>query len=126
MIKVLNFIKNEFEKLKIPYSFGEWSDEKVPNPFFTGEMTEVPQTTEDGYKESTFILNGFGRCSLLEFEKVRAKIEKHFNPVTGLRTTFDDGSGVVIFYENTLVIPLEEMEFKRIQINLTIKEWRQI
>ena len=54
----LNFINNQMAVLSVPYEFGEWT-QKIRYPYFTGEITEEPITTEDGAETSTLILTGF-------------------------------------------------------------------
>lgn len=106
--------------LDVPYNFMEWKG-KVPKTYFVGEYQETPTLTkeEDGYHETSFILNGFTRDSWLSLEQTKAKIEKVLP-----RQAIVEGSAVAVFFENALVVPTGDSELKRIQINLTIKEWR--
>jgi len=126
MMSALGIITTELNSIGVPYEFMEWTD-PVQYPYFIGEYSEVPPTAEDGGKEATLILTGttntkFGG-SWLELEQFRAKIEKHFHPVCGLRKSTDDGA-VAIYYENSFPVPTGEADLKRIQINLRIKEWK--
>ena len=43
----LKFIKAQMAQIGIPYNLGEWSSD-VKYPYYVGEVTEEPITTEDG------------------------------------------------------------------------------
>ena len=58
MIDVLTTLKNEMEKLNIPYTFDTW-DNDVELPQFIGEISEIPNVNEDGKSEYSFILTGY-------------------------------------------------------------------
>ena len=122
-IEALNIISESLESIGINYEFGEWKS-KIVYPYFVGEYQETPTLNEDGLQETTFILTGFSRGSWLQLEQAKENIEKHFNKVGGKTVIADSGSAVAIFYENSLVIPTGDAELKKIQINLTIKEWK--
>lgn len=122
MTYVLGIIATELNSIDVPYEFMEWTD-AVQYPYFVGEYQEVPPTAEDGGKESTLILTGTTKGSWLELEQFRAKVEKHFHPICGLRKSIGDGA-VAIYYENSFPVPTGEADLKRIQINLRIKEWK--
>ncbi|MCI8285372.1 MAG: hypothetical protein HFE90_08950 [Firmicutes bacterium] len=111
-------------ELKLNYAFGTYND--VPEyPYFVGEYIESTPITEDRLMETAFILTGFTRGSWLELEEVKEKLRKYFDPVTG-KMVAADGFAVIIFYENSTVVPTGEAELKRIEINLRIKEWRSV
>jgi hypothetical protein len=126
-MSVLSIINEELDSIGVPYEFMRWTS-GVTDEYWVGEYSEDPITTEDGYKASTVILTGTINTidgTWLQLERTRAKIEKHFHPVCGLSKATDNGS-VVIFYENSFPIPTGEANLKRIQINLQVKEWRDI
>lgn len=102
------------------YEFGQWSTMPVPYPYFVGEYNEVGSDTEDGQFETTFILTGTTRDSRLELESVKEKIEKAFNKTAIL----PNGNGIAVFYMNSITVPTDNAELKRIQINLQVKEWK--
>ena len=119
----LEFINEQMDNIAVPYEFGdEWTSE-VKYPYFTGEITEEPPTTEDGAEESTLILTGFNRGKRIDLETVKETIKKHFNPVTGLCAQTDSGS-IAVFFDGSFYIPTGEDDLKKIQINLKIKEWK--
>lgn len=121
-IEVLKFISDQLTAAGINYEFGEWNSDII-YPYFTGEYQETSPTTEDGLQETTFILNGFSRTTWAELEAAKSIIENLFTYNTSI---LDNGSGVDVSYSGSLVIPTGDAELKRIQINLTIKEWRVI
>lgn len=124
-MSVLNLMANELDALGINYDFGEWQG-KPEYPYFTGEYQEMESMFEDGGQEMQFILNGFARGTKAysDLEDAKNKIKKHFPMVGGRLATTESGSRVAIFYANTMGnLPTGDAELKRIQINLTIKEW---
>ena len=120
-ISALKFISEKLERLKIPYAFEEWTANEVPDPYFVGEYNEVESTEreENGYQETTFILTGTGR-KWLGLEQAKEIIENNITETAIL----PNGNGIAIFYSNSFPVPTGDAELKRIQINLTIKEWR--
>lgn len=120
--RALEAIKNAMNTLDINYSFMEWNDEPV-YPYFTGEYQEFEPYDEDGMQEISFLLTGFSRGSWETLEDAKEKIENHFNKVSG-DIVNAEGWALAIFYANSLVIPTGDAELKKIQINLSIKEWK--
>lgn len=120
-ISALKFISEKLERLKIPYAFEEWTANEVPDPYFIGEYNEVESTEreENGYQETSFILTGTGR-KWLGLEQAKEIIEKNITETAIL----PNGNGIAVFYSNSFPVPTGDAELKRIQINLTIKEWR--
>ena len=120
-ISALKFISEKLERLKIPYAFEEWTANEVPDPYFVGEYNEVESTEreENGYQETTFILTGTGRKGL-GLEQAKEIIENNITETAIL----PNGNGIAVFYSNSFPVPTGDAELKRIQINLTIKEWR--
>ena len=120
----LQFINEQMNILAVPYEFGEWSSD-VQYPYCVGEITEEPPTTEDGFEQSTFILNCFSRGSesILRLEEIKEKIKKHFHPIYGLRVK-TRMCALAVFYDGAFYIPTNEADLKRLQINLIIKEWK--
>nr|DAO70749.1 MAG TPA: hypothetical protein [Caudoviricetes sp.] len=120
-ISALKFISEKLERLKIPYAFEEWTANEVPDPYFVGEYNEVESTEreENGYQETTFILTGTGR-KWLGLEQAKEIIENNITETAIL----PNGNGIAVFYSNSFPVPTGDAELKRIQINLTIKEWR--
>ena len=118
----LKFINEQLEAIGIPYEFGQWSSE-ITYPYWVGEITEEPITTEDGHEMSTLLLTGFTRGNFLDLETAKETIKKHFHPIHGLQGWTDSGA-IVVIYDGSFFVPTGEADLKRIQINLKIKEWK--
>lgn len=118
---MLSTMKNELLNLGINYQFGEWEGDIV-YPYFVGEYIESESFTEDNFEDIEFILTGFarGQNAYLQLENIKNKIKKRFfNGVTVLK----NNKAVTIFYGNSISgIPTGELELKKIQINLKIKQ----
>ena len=121
--EALKFISEELTDAGINYEFGEWTTDPVPDPYFVGEYLESPSTNEDGLQEASFILTGTGRNSWLALELSKATIKQLFNQISGKTAILSNGNGVAVFYSDSSIIPTGDAELKRIQINLSIKEW---
>ena len=123
---VLKTIKDSMKEIGINYQFKKWKGHPV-YPYFVGSYQEVPTPGEDGMQETSFILTGFARSDgsvdgVLQLEDAKEKIETYFD--TG-KVVNADGSAVAIFYANTFGdLPTGDAELEKIEINLTIKEWR--
>lgn len=120
--KALEIISNAMDALEINYEFMEWNGEPE-YPYFVGEYQESEPLYEDGMQDTTFILTGFSRGSWDALENAKEKIENHFNKVSGYVVNAK-GLALAIFYANSLVVPTGDAELKKIQINLSIKEWK--
>lgn len=122
-MSILKVMAEELSAI-IPYEYIEWTA-PISYPYWVGEISEVATDAEDGGKESTFILTGTTKGTWLELEEARATIESHFHPICGLYRPTDNGQ-VAIFYSNAFPVPTGEADLKRIQINIQIKEWRNM
>lgn len=120
----LKIISDAMKSLGLEYDFGEYSGDTVVYPYFVGEYTETVPFTEDGLQETAFLLTGFSRESWVALENAKEDIEAYFNRVSGKTVIAGNGSAVAVFYDNSLIVPTGDAELKRIQINLTIKEWK--
>ena len=120
---VLKLISDAMQSLGIAYGFMEYNGDPLVYPYFVGEYSEEEPTSEDGLQTTTFMITGFSRGSWLDLENAKEQIIKYFG-TAGKTAILENGSGVAVFYNNTLVVPTEDADLKRIQINLTIKEWR--
>ena len=121
--EVLKYIADIMAALGLPYDVIMWNGEQVPDPYWIGEYAETEPMSEDGLQESTFILTGTTRESWFSLEQAKTKIKNRFPPVNGDTAILDNGSGVAIFYSDAFPVPTEDGDYKRIQINLRIKEW---
>lgn len=122
----LKIISDAMESLGLSYSFMRYDvgeGEEVPDIYFVGEYQEAEPMDESGLQESTFLVTGFSRGPWLALEEAKEKIAAYFNKVGGHTVIADNGSAVAVFYSNGLVVPTEDAELKRIQINLDVREW---
>lgn len=118
----LNFIAEQLQALGINYEFDEWKSDIV-YPYFVGRFAETPGDKIE--QTTTFTLDGFTRNTKLELLEAKEKIEKKYKH--GITAILDSGTGVAVLYENALCnIPTGDAALKKIQINLTIKEWSVI
>ena len=123
-IEALGLLSNAMNTLGLNYAFVEWKGDPV-YPYWVGEYQETPQASEDGLQETDFILTGFTRNTWLELEEEKNKIEKHFSRY-GTAAITNEGNAVVFCYENSLVVPTGDAELKRIEIHISVKEWKVI
>ena len=122
---VLNFISDAMESKGIPYEFMEFTSPIADlQSYWVGEYSEAPPNAEDGMQETQLILTGTGRGSWWNLEKEKAKIEELFPADRGRTAILDNGSGVAVFYGNAFPVPTGDESLKRLQINLTVKEWK--
>lgn len=121
---VLNTVSEALEKAGVNYQFGEWAGE-ITYPYWVGEYQESEPVNETGLCDTTFTLTGFTRKSRLELENDKEKIRKAFPQCGGYVTIAGDGSAVAVFYAGALAnLPTGDAELKKIEINLSIKEWK--
>lgn len=121
----LNFISAAMESAGIPYEFMEYTSAiDSISAYWVGEYSEAEAVTEDGLQETQFILTGTGKGSWLELEEQKEKIEQLFPAIAGRMAILDNKSGIAVFYGNAFPVPTGDGFLKRLQINLTVKEWK--
>lgn len=118
--ETLSYITKLLMDSGIHYSFVRWNGELV-FPYWIGEYSEVDSIYEDGMVESDFILTGTTEESWLTLHQEKEKIEKLLRNKT---IVLDSGIGVCIDFERSLIVPTESDTLKRIQMNFSVKEWR--
>lgn len=121
-IEVLHIIDEAMKEMNIPYAFLRYTKKPLPKYYFVGDYNEMPGFTEDNFQEGVVHLTGYSRDSALSLWEAQAKIKQHF-PTVGETFITPSGSGVAILYDTALMLPTEDADFQRIQINLQIKEW---
>ncbi len=122
-VNVLNAVSELMTAAGLSYEFGEWASDIV-YPYWTGEYQESEPLNEDGMQESTFILTGWTRGDYIDLEAEKEKIKELFHPIDGYVVTADNGSVVAIFYAFSMGgIPTGDANLKKVQVNLTVKEW---
>ena len=117
----IEFIGKELSKIGINYEFGMYTDEEIKYPYWIGEYIEVGESAEDGMDETTFILTGTSRKSLKELESEKQKIRDLFREKVAI---LENSNGIAIYYINAFTVPTDDIDIRRLQINLTIKEWK--
>ena len=117
----IEFIGKELLNIGINYEFGMYTDEEIKCPYWVGEYSEVGEASEDGMDETTFILTGTSRKSLKELESEKQKIRDLFREKVAI---LENSNGIAIYYSNALIVPTDDIDIRRLQINLTIKEWK--
>lgn len=119
----LKFISDALTNAGINYEFGAFLSSSVPETYFVGEYNENSPVNEDGMQETTFMLTGTSRKSIMELETDKQIIRSLFPEMGGKTAILSNGNGIAVFYSNSLNVPVDDIELRRIQINLTIKEW---
>ena len=121
MIEVLKSIKNEFKRLNIPYSFDDWNID-VELPYFVGELSEILTNDEDGKREFTFTLTGEDVDTYLNLYEITENLKKEYKQ--SKKITLDTGI-MVMTYNRTINIPVEDERIKRTQSEFTIILWEK-
>ena len=121
--EALSFIDAVLNNNGIPYEFGEWTSKEVPSPYFVGEYTDNESMNEDGLHESVFLLTGTTMGSWLGLHEAKEKIEELFPSICREVYKLPNGSRLAVFFSTSFPVPTDTLNLKRIQINLTIKEW---
>lgn len=121
-MEILEIMNQLLINNNINYAFERWNKEKVSYPYWIGECDEIEPNEETQLHEFNFRLTGTTRKQWSDLFKDKEKIEKLFFPSLKVKST--NGSGLVIRYTGFSTPPTQEAELKRMQINLTIKEWR--
>lgn len=119
----LKVIDKSMNAMQIPYSFDTWKG-KPPDLYYTGEYQETPSDNqiETGYEESLFTLTGFarGNNAVMELERTKETIKRNINQTAVL----PNGNGIAVFYNIGYPVDTGVADIKRMDIKLTVKEWR--
>lgn len=125
--EALKIISDAMQAIGLEYSFmGYTADavEALPSTYFMGEYQELEAGDESGEEDNIFILTGFSRENWNRLEQAKDKIKNYFSARNGRTERTGAGAVVAVFYENGFMVPVEDEELKKIQINLKVKEWR--
>ena len=120
-MQAMEYIKGMMASLALPYEYMRWTEDEIPDLYFTGEYSEIPAAyrEENGRHDITVILRGFTRKEWLLLEDAKAKIERSCAKTVIL----PDGTGLAVFYDSGMPVPTGDAELKSIKINLTIQVW---
>lgn len=121
MRDILKAVSDSLEGIGITYAYG-WYKDHPGYPYWVGDYTETEGSTEDGLRTASMTLTGTAE-KLIDLETDRAAIERLYNPIEGITMPFDKGM-VKIWYASSLSVPVDVEGICKLQINLTIKEWR--
>lgn len=113
------YLDNLFSTV-INYELGEWTRELV-FPYWVGEYQETYYSHELHYHEYAFTLTGTTKGTIKQLEEDKEKILKLFSSYS---TSIEKGHSIGVFYDTSFLLPSEDLQIRRMQINLTIKEWR--
>ncbi len=124
-IEILGMITDSMNEMGLHYAFMEYrTEEELPGTYFVGEYHESEPANEDGERDAVFILTGFSRENWIQLERAKEKIRKYFPETTGRTAVTGTGLVAAVFYTNSLPVPIEDGDLKKMQINLTVKEWK--
>lgn len=120
-IYAMQYVDGMMAGLALPYEYMRWTEDEIPDVYFTGEYNEIPSTTreENGRHDVTVILRGFTRKEWLLLDEAKAKIERSCAKTVIL----PDGTGLAVFYDSAMPVPTGDAQLKSIKINLTIQVW---
>lgn len=118
--ETLSYINGILNDLGINYSFARWNGD-IPESYWIGEYSETDSLYEDGMIESDFILTGTTEGSWIRLQTEKELIERTLRNKTLI---LESGVGLCIDFERSLIIPTETESLKRIQMNFSIREWR--
>lgn len=118
--ETLAFINNTLNGLGLSYSFARWNGD-IPDTYWIGEYSETDGLFEDGMTETDFILTGTTEGSWMALQSEKELIERNLRNKTLI---LESGMGLCIDFERALIVPTETEALKRIQMNFSIREWR--
>lgn len=122
MKEILKIINEKLtNELGLNYEFGEMTRTPITYPYWVGDYTDPEPTTEDGKEEFVVMLTGFARGKFIDLENQKQAIKDYFK--NGVTVFTEASSSVNIFYAGSLIVPSDEIDLKRSQINLKIKKW---
>lgn len=115
-------INDAMAALGIPYEPVEWTGENPPEVYFTSEFRGASTTGEDGETHCDIILIGHCRGTYSSLLKCKDNLERFFKlGVTASRPR----ESVRIKFDYWHDVPTGVEGFKRIEIYLTAKKWRE-
>jgi hypothetical protein len=115
----MEYIVKAMSELDLPFAFYEWV-EAPPETYFVAETCqEVDPVDESGRQETVIILGGFTKGSYMELEQAKDRLKK-----IDRSEILSDGMGVALYYNTSNNVPLDNSDYKKIQVNLTLKEWK--
>lgn len=119
MLGMMEFVKNELLKKKVPYEYGEWTS-KVSYPYFVGSFQETENFFEDGRITGIFTIDGWARGSKLALFEFVETIKHTF---TNLYAVID---GTLYFAYNPVALPTPtgENDLYKVTVTFNTTEWK--
>lgn len=121
-LKTLSLVNHLLTDAGIAYALHTYKSNTVRYPYWIGEYTEGSPDEETGYRKSTLILTGTTNGTWSKLKAEKDVIEDLFRD---RRAILDNGHAVAFYVENSLEIPTQLDTIKRIQLNITVMEWRK-
>lgn len=118
-MKVLGVLNQELNKLGINNEFYEWTTKVPKKPYWVYEYIISDSNPENNQISGIILLNGFSRNGLLDLEKDKDLIIKHFRNYTAIV----DRMGISINSNDGQFINTNDRELKRFEIKLNFNEW---
>lgn len=120
-VSALNYIAQMMQEIGVPYRFERWKAAELPDDYYcVGESYLELAREEDGRYETTLYLRLFTRKEWLLLEQAKELIEKN----CARTAILDDGTGVAVSCDSSMIVPTGDAELKSMKINLTIQEWK--
>ena len=121
MIEILKALKNEFKRLKIPYSYDDWGTD-VKLPYFVGELDEITTNDEDGKREFSFTLTGEDVDTYTNLYETTEILKKEYKQSKKIKL---DNGLMVMTYNRTFNVPVDGERVKRTQTEFTLYVWEE-
>jgi len=118
-MKVLGLLNRELNSISIKNEFYEWTGKIPKKPYWVYEYIITDTSPETNLISGVLILNGFSRNGLLDLEKDKDLILRHFKNYT----TVQNGVGISINSEDGQFMNTNDKELKRFEIKLKFNEW---
>lgn len=118
-INGMEYVTKVMNELNLPFAFYEWLEEPPETYFVAETCQEVEPVDESGLQETVIILGGFTKGSYMELEQAKERLKK-----IDRNEILSSGMGVALYYSSGDNVPLDNSDYKKIQVNLTLKEWK--
>lgn len=113
-------LANALTEMGLNYAYNRWNSPEVKYPYWIGNAYPAEPETEDGALDVNFTLSGFNRGSMSDLLKDVEKISRRFR--FG-ETFLSDRGTAKIFMGSLNQIETDDIELKRIELDLKIKIW---
>ena len=110
---------NELLSPIVNYSFMRGDASRYP--FWEGDYNESGSQNEDNSRSTILTLSGTSNSS---WESLEIDKEKIIDALDRNQYVVDGGT-VAFFYESSIVVPVEDASYKRMEMRFTVREWRQ-